>query len=43
MQFLEDVSNRFNYQNWWGGWGLVLRILEHWKMLDLEVVNEGNK
>ena len=42
MQFVEDFSNRFNYKIWRGG-GVVLKILENWKMLDLEVVNEGNK
>ena len=41
MQFVEDFSNRFNYKIWGGG--VVLKILENWKMLDLEVVNEGNK
>ena len=42
MQFLEDVSNRFNYKIFLGG-GMVLKIWENWKMLDLQVVNEGNK
>ena len=45
MQFLEDVSNRFNYKIFFflGGGGMVLKIWENWKMLDLQVVNEGNK
>ena len=44
MQFLEDLSNRISHKNWGGG-GLevVSKILENWKMLDLEFVNEGNK
>ena len=45
MQFLEDLSNRFSHKNWGAGGGgrVVSKILENWKMLDLEVVNEGNK